>query len=441
MSSSVIVQIDVLCVKITLTFFFLRKKQVLTTHASILVLLFSHSYSNIIYYRSSPNTKIRSFYRKLNRWGFSILRGSNQPEPITAANLMQGRVSTDGRTKGVWHHPDFYRSRAVGCLKMAMETGDTTCMLDVVHGTNVKGDKSGGGNNDGDTKRSTKGKKRRSETLPAQDLSSIGQPSDNRPSHRMSEFSHRPSDFNLGDDDLNLDEFILPQVVASQQAQADISSFGNNSQQQDGIPSIQQLMAVLNGNPFGANVSNSFTSGMTRQASMHQQPDSSSSSALMNKRGRHDGSGNFNSFTAPASSNNFNYNPVSNRTGRNNQNQGNNNRGNLLSASWTAGVATTNPLSLLQQQQGDNSDFASIFNAVQEGQGENGPSPVPYMGQQQNVQQHLQSQDLQQEFQQQVQQQRQAGKQGGGGGEAIDLTEEDMELSNFFENFAQTLKK
>ena len=116
----------------------------------------------------------------------------------------------------------------------------------------------------------------------------------------------------------------------------------------------------------------------------------------------------------------------------------------MLSASWTAGVTNTNPFSSLQQQQqqqrqGNNFDFAGLFNTVQEGQGENGPSPVPYMGQQQNFQQHLQSQDLQQEFQQQVQQQRQGGNQGGG--EAIDLTEEDTELANFFENFAQTLKK
>ena len=402
-----------------------------------------HTHIQTLYYRSSKSTKIRSFYRKLNRWGFSILRGSNQPEPITAANLLQGRVSSGGTTKGVWHHPDFYRSRAVECLKMAMETGDVSCMLNVVHGTNAKGDDSGGGNNDGATKRSTKGKKRRSETLPAQaetDSPSLyfGQPSDQSQSHRMSDFSHRPSDFNLGDDDLNLDEFILPQVVATQQAQVDMSSLVNNSQQQDDIPSIQQLLAVLNGNPFGANVSNSFISGMTQQASTQQQLDASS--ALMNKRGRHDGSGNFNSFTA-APSNNFTYQPVSNRTG--NQNQGNNNRqGNMLSASWTAGVTNTNPFSSLQQQQqqqGNNFDFAGLFNTVQEGQGENGPSPVPYMGQQQNFQQHLQSQDLQQEFQQQVQQQRQGGNQGGG--EAIDLTEEDTELANFFENFAQTLKK
>lgn len=64
-------------------------------------------------HRSSENTKIRSFYRKLNRWGFSMSRkNANNPNNI-------------------WHHPEFNRTIAVRALNEALATGkakDFLCM-------------------------------------------------------------------------------------------------------------------------------------------------------------------------------------------------------------------------------------------------------------------------------------------------------------------------
>ena len=56
-------------------------------------------------HRSSENTKILSFYRKLNRWGFSMSRkNANCPHNI-------------------WSHPNFNRSSAVIALNQASKTG------------------------------------------------------------------------------------------------------------------------------------------------------------------------------------------------------------------------------------------------------------------------------------------------------------------------------
>ena len=55
--------------------------------------------------RESENTKIRSVYRKLNRWGFSVLR----------KNVIN--------SNNTWHHPDFHRTSAVKALKQSLETG------------------------------------------------------------------------------------------------------------------------------------------------------------------------------------------------------------------------------------------------------------------------------------------------------------------------------
>lgn len=65
------------------------------------------------FFKSSEKTKIRSFYRKLNRWGFSMSR-KNAYNP-----------------NNVWHHPDFDRSSAVRSLNQAMETGKATDFLNI----------------------------------------------------------------------------------------------------------------------------------------------------------------------------------------------------------------------------------------------------------------------------------------------------------------------
>lgn len=67
----------------------------------------SPSTTIIILYRASENTKIRSFYRKLNRWKFSMSRKNNaNPQPI-------------------WRHPDpnFNRMNAVRALQASLQSG------------------------------------------------------------------------------------------------------------------------------------------------------------------------------------------------------------------------------------------------------------------------------------------------------------------------------
>ncbi|ACI64090.1 predicted protein [Thalassiosira pseudonana CCMP1335] len=68
-------------------------------------------------------TKIRSFNRKLNRWGFAVRRSSSQ---LKSPSLVQ---SAGGPTKGAWYHPEFFRTRAIKCLKEAMRTGDSSCFV------------------------------------------------------------------------------------------------------------------------------------------------------------------------------------------------------------------------------------------------------------------------------------------------------------------------
>lgn len=65
------------------------------------------------FFKSSENTKIRSFYRKLNRWGFSMSRkNANNPN-------------------NVWHHPDYNRDSAKVALKHALDTGKATDFLNM----------------------------------------------------------------------------------------------------------------------------------------------------------------------------------------------------------------------------------------------------------------------------------------------------------------------
>eukprot|EP00578_Thalassiosira_sp_NH16_P003816 CAMPEP_0181140884 /NCGR_PEP_ID=MMETSP1071-20121207/35534_1 /TAXON_ID=35127 /ORGANISM="Thalassiosira sp., Strain NH16" /LENGTH=564 /DNA_ID=CAMNT_0023227849 /DNA_START=62 /DNA_END=1756 /DNA_ORIENTATION=+ len=66
------------------------------------------------YFKSSENTKIRSFYRKLNRWGFSMSRK---------------RVNNP---KNVWSHPEFHRDTAVKALSEALESGKAIDFLNMM---------------------------------------------------------------------------------------------------------------------------------------------------------------------------------------------------------------------------------------------------------------------------------------------------------------------
>lgn len=90
--------------------------------------------------RSSKNTKLRSFYRKLNRWGFSVLRSSQVNQ--------EGAISS---VKNSWQHPDFSRERAVDCLMRAQKSGDTdySDMLSVTHVSFGGGEGGGSSNSNG----------------------------------------------------------------------------------------------------------------------------------------------------------------------------------------------------------------------------------------------------------------------------------------------------
>lgn len=72
--------------------------------------------------RANPNTKIRSFYRKLNRWGFNAVR----PNDLAVQNI---DLSSDNVK--AWSHPDFTRSQASKLVSKALETGNVTDCVDL----------------------------------------------------------------------------------------------------------------------------------------------------------------------------------------------------------------------------------------------------------------------------------------------------------------------
>mmetsp|Transcript_9952 Transcript_9952/g.20415 ORF Transcript_9952/g.20415 Transcript_9952/m.20415 type:complete len:595 (+) Transcript_9952:230-2014(+) len=89
------------------------------------------------YFKSSQHTKLRSFYRKLNRWGFTVARA--------------------GPSKGAWEHEAFNRQKAAECLKIALETGknDVFDALNLNHSrtSGSAGSNSSGGKISGKKKR------------------------------------------------------------------------------------------------------------------------------------------------------------------------------------------------------------------------------------------------------------------------------------------------
>ncbi|EED95139.1 hypothetical protein THAPSDRAFT_2218 [Thalassiosira pseudonana CCMP1335] len=69
---------------------------------------------------SNPDSKMRSFSRKLNRWGFNIKRTKNKKELL-------------GSSLQVWHNPLFFRAKAVSCLEQAMNNGYTDSSTNICH--------------------------------------------------------------------------------------------------------------------------------------------------------------------------------------------------------------------------------------------------------------------------------------------------------------------
>lgn len=63
---------------------------------------------------------MRSFSRKLNRWGFNIKRTKNKKELL-------------GSSLQVWHNPLFFRAKAVSCLEQAMNNGYTDSSTNICH--------------------------------------------------------------------------------------------------------------------------------------------------------------------------------------------------------------------------------------------------------------------------------------------------------------------
>lgn len=364
--------------------------------------------------KSSKNTKIRSFYRKLNRWGFSILRGNHHHHQLAVSGL--GGLVAGSPTKGVWNHPDFYRSRAVEALKIALETGDTACFLTVTHGSAQGASPTvgtGGTTSEGATKKKRRGSMSPSLTDSSNtistDLSFLGNQS--QMSQRL---SHRESDFSLGDDSaldasLNTDEFILSQMAARQQALR--STALAHSQQRTPAAGAPVAYGVLN---------NSFTCGIPPQ----MQPSVASAAAsTMNRRGRR-------SVNYSSASTNFCYQPVT-QSGS----LGGNNRGGRqgVSASWTAGSTISqhnfdfpNPLSF--------NATTGATNAFMQGEGQGIGDPLPFnnTGNVDMMQSLISMGMNQHQHQQPIQE---------GGEEGKDLTPEDAELASFFEKFAESLQK
>ena len=114
-----------------------------------------------------------------------------------------------GVVRGVWHHPNFYRAKAVECLKTAMETGDAGCFLALHH---VKGEEGGdGGAAPAKSSGRASGAKRRS-TQTEGDLRDSGTASESAgtefPTFSLGggdrRMSHRMSDFSTGNDSLDV---------------------------------------------------------------------------------------------------------------------------------------------------------------------------------------------------------------------------------------------
>ena len=267
----------------------------------------------------------------------------------------------------------------------------------------------------------------------------FGQPSayDGRSSHRQSDFSIRDEDLNMP---LNLDDFVLPQVDASYQAQQ--------------AQALQMLAAARTAGQMSAagGLHNSFTYGMSSsmpQAGGGESAADIAARMMMNKRGRTGGE--FNTTSSFSS-----YQPISSSMGGGMN--GNSNlrqqQGNMLSASWTAGATN----SAQQQLDNHNFDFPNMNQMLgvvgnqqqQQFDGSNNNmngdtlDNLSFLGyQQQHELLQLQQQQMQiQQLQEQNRQMEGGGTQSRGlvRNNSGSLISEDTELANFFEKFAESLK-
>lgn len=282
---------------------------------------------------------------------------------------------------GVWHNPDFFRSRAVECMKMAMETGDTSFFLSMTQPV-VGGSSSTEG-----------GQKRRASTSSMMDSNTDDSAVGGHPHKRM---SHRESDFSLGDDSVDLDvsfdnarhmedvDFLLSQVAT---APPQVASSSQLSRSFTGMPSVQAAAAA---SLLNEQERRSFTAGN----------DTSSSAFRM-------------------------YNPVSKSgaLGNNGRQPGNNGRRTGVSASWTVGSTFS---------QNDSNFSAHLFNTLIQ---EEGQSQEPPLGSNNdNV-------EMMQEFAANGPQHQQQQKQEECPQQKEEMTAEDRELASFFEKFAESLQE
>ena len=398
--------------------------------------------------------KIRSFYRKLNRWGFNILRGGNQHQEVTAESLLLEGSVVNSSSKGVWRHQNFYRARAVACLKMAMETGDTTCFLDVVHGPSSDHGYGGGGK----AKRRSSSK-RKSESSSCTDITGTDSPSPYFGQVSGGGFGGILEDDPMLIANLNFDGISFPQNVgatsaAQQVAAAAAAQQQAQAQQAQAAATMSSMMnsASLGNNPYGGGgLSNSFTAGMNHQA-QHQQPtpvslsnsftagqaaamqgsiqDSTPIDAALrmfnNKRGRH-GNNNLVSQSFTSGSNHF-YQPQSTSSSAlqmgNNRSLRQQQANNMLSASWTAGFS--NPLAHQQStMQGQQQEHLQQLMMQQQ----------HMLQQQQNQMAQLQRQQQQQQHQM-TQQQQSASQQTT----SEEGNSNDAELAKFLSQFADSMQ-
>eukprot|EP00584_Thalassiosira_punctigera_P001529 CAMPEP_0172533634 /NCGR_PEP_ID=MMETSP1067-20121228/6265_1 /TAXON_ID=265564 ORGANISM="Thalassiosira punctigera, Strain Tpunct2005C2" /NCGR_SAMPLE_ID=MMETSP1067 /ASSEMBLY_ACC=CAM_ASM_000444 /LENGTH=766 /DNA_ID=CAMNT_0013318297 /DNA_START=134 /DNA_END=2434 /DNA_ORIENTATION=+ len=372
------------------------------------------------FFKSSKNTKLRSFYRKLNRWGFSILRNHH----LTKQGV--------GSMKGVWHHPEFFRKRALECLKIALETGDTSSFLSVRSGKaegvmpdgGEAGDSPevGGGkvpSNGGDGG-SLGGKKRRANIPPTNGgatqpsnltgpLYYSGQPQQ-RPSHRVSDFSVGDDSFanHLENDNLLSQVTLQAGSLMNNQPSPATADGGGNFSLSNSFTAPAAAVAPASER---FNLAHSFTAGNNLR-----DMQAAATASLMNKQVQRD--------NVDLSSIFQQYQPV-NQAGV----AGGNNRGRQATSNNNTGRNTWAAGSTFSQHNFNFPSAPILFNnnnnALMQ---EQGPGQNQMLSNNDNVERMEQLASM--NFQGQTLVTHQAQGEGG----------EDVELASFFEKFADSLQ-
>ncbi|KAL7461869.1 hypothetical protein ACHAXS_002275 [Conticribra weissflogii] len=155
------------------------------------------------YFKSSQHTKIRSFYRKLNRWGFTIARA--------------------GPSKGAWVQKAFNRQKASECLESAFETGKTN-MFDSLS-LNHSRTSGKAGSNPGGSEMIRKKKRRESQSLSVTDGNSVATNGNSTDTFRRgSNFSFDDGDDDDDDDDDDVHDSTNPSEMDNGSGNNPISS-------------------------------------------------------------------------------------------------------------------------------------------------------------------------------------------------------------------------